>query len=190
MEVAGGVGREKSTLPGGRQVLPTSTSGLCLLHRLVPTLQWERGPSSPPRPWEPQFTCLLPHPHHSLQGSGPDPEMVPALHGTPGDEAAVHLEHLPVHGVCRAARPGQGAVGRGTPPALPPAPGQQGPGAQRCSQSGPSWVSCHSPLKPSLLGFFCSSMISSAILWTISLPAVTTRVSMSCHTTRPPVSGC
>lgn len=86
-----------------------------------------------------QLTRFLPHPRHSLQGSGPDPEMVPALHGAPGDAAAVHLEHLPVRGVRRATGPGQGAVGlgRGGPPALPSDPGAAGPGAQSCSRSGP-----------------------------------------------------
>lgn len=59
----------------------------------------------------PHLVC--PHLCPSLQGRGPDPEMVPALRGSPGDEAAVHLEHLPVHRVCRAARPGQGALGGG-----------------------------------------------------------------------------
>ena len=39
------------------------------------------------------------------------------------------------------------------------------------------------------LGFFRSSMISSATCWITSPPAVTTRVSMNCHRARHPISG-
>lgn len=58
--------------------------------------------------WESQLTGSHPHLCYSLQGSGPDPEMVPALHGPPRDEEAMYLEHLPVYRVCWTARPGQG----------------------------------------------------------------------------------
>lgn len=39
--------------------------------------------------------------------------MVPSLRGPAGDEASLHLEHLPVHRVRWAARPGQGELGYG-----------------------------------------------------------------------------
>ena len=147
--------------------------------------------TSPRRPRESHLTGLLLHLCHSLQGSGPDPEVVPALHGPPGDEAALHLEHLPVYRVCWAARPGQGAMGcgMGPPPALLSRPRTARP---RClggaADLDHSWVLFLS-LKPRLLGFFCSSTISSATLWITSPPAVTTRVSMNCHMAGPPVSG-
>lgn len=147
--------------------------------------------TSPRRPRESHLTGLLLHLCHSLQGSGPDPEMVPALHGPPGDEAALHLEHLPVYRVCWAARPGQGAMGcgMGPPPALPSRPPTARP---RCLEGAAdldhSWVLFLS-LKPRLLGFFCSSTISSATLWITSPPTITTRVSMNGHMAGPPVSG-
>ena len=138
-------------------------------------------PQLPARPQEPHLTNWLFHLCYSLQGSGPDPEVVPTLHGPPGDEAALHLEHLPVHRVCRAAGPGQGApeCGMGPPPALPLSPqGSMPQGAWKAV--GHSWGPLLS-LKPHLLGFLCSSTISSATLWITSPPAVTTRVSMNCH---------
>ena len=150
-------------------------------------LHWERCPSPPRTSREPQLTGLLLHPCHSLQGSGPDPEVVPALHGTPGDEAAVHLEHLPVHRVCWAARPGQGAVGcgRGHLQLCLPAPGQQG-GAANLNHS---WVLFSLTSKAKSPWFFCSSTISSPTLWITSPPAVTMRVSTNCYMAWPPVSG-
>ena len=46
----------------------------------------------------------------SYEGSHPDPGLVPALHGPSGDEAPVHLEHLPVHRVRRGAGPAAGEL--------------------------------------------------------------------------------
>lgn len=37
-----------------------------------------------------------------------NPAMVPALHGPSGDEAAVYLEHLSVHWICRGTGPAEG----------------------------------------------------------------------------------
>lgn len=118
MGVGWGTGmRKRAPWPAVMQILPMGSAFPTILSHVA------GGEAPPPlhRPRESQLTGLLHHLCHSLQGSGPDPEMVPALYGTPGDEAAVHLEHLPVHRVCWAARPGQGTVGCGVepPPALP-----------------------------------------------------------------------
>lgn len=73
-------------------------------------------------------------------------------------------------------------VGRDHSSSAPQPPGQQAPGAWKDVDR--SWVPLLS-LKPCLLGFLCSSTISSATLWITSPPAVTTRVSMKCHPAGP-----
>lgn len=95
-------------------MLPPGMSGWYCPCHLVPVCTMGQGlhttlPCFLLHLWGSLLTGLSLLPAYSLQGSGPDPEMVPALHGPPGDEAAMYLEHLPVYRVCWTARPGQGS---------------------------------------------------------------------------------
>lgn len=61
--------------------------------------------------------CCLHHrwglsslPFFSYQSSSVDPALVPPVRRSAGDEAQVHVEHLPVYWICRRARPDQGEV--------------------------------------------------------------------------------